>query len=77
MLVWMAEVKKSDSFVPSLSNENKNSIPELSAAIPALPTLQLVLEHICHVFSLYLSPSLFYFSCSVLTSVFFALPKTS
>lgn len=73
MVVWMAEVKRSDSFLLSLSNENKNLIPELSTAMPTLPTLKPLLEHICHIF--YLSPSLFYFSCSVLTSVFFFPPE--
>lgn len=39
----MAEVKRSDSFLLSLSNEKKNLIPELPTAMPTLPTLQLVL----------------------------------
>jgi len=75
MPVWMTELKRSGSFLLSLTNENKNLIPKLFTVTPTLPTIQFVLEHICYVFSLYLS--LFDFSCSVLTSVFFPIPKTS
>lgn len=56
MLVWMAKVKTSDSFLLSLSNENENFIPELSTAMPTLPNLQLVLQYICQLFCLFIFP---------------------